>query len=266
MSLRDRNWKGRVHVMRASMKLFVVLLCLCSNWSVVYGGTSGGTSNETYRAPICEASNGFYCPLTSSCISRDLRCTGGDSAPRCEQKTYNCSYDFGSGKFEVYRHSTPLQLAPLSRAAGLRPKGILDCLGREVAHQFITYRGLMYEFGSYGSRVQDPLDPNYEYKTREITKSVYVGLSSCTHQEVVKYSRTWDNYDLCSHNCQDFSRGLEKYLTSDCVYYSQKKSLQAGTDDDDDFADYIFSLAGENCNTTLSTSENLWCVDCDRTQ
>ena len=226
------------------MKLFVVFLYLCTS-SAVYGDSRSSSSSGSYTTPRCQASNGFYCPLTQSCISRDRRCTGDNSAPACEKKTYNCDYDSFSGEFEVYRHSTPLASFGSSSRTNL-----LNCIGRELAHQFITYRGLMYEFGDYGSRVQDPLDPNYEYNTRRITKTVYVGTSTCTYQEVTKFLRIWVDYDLCSHNCQDFAKGLGKYLTDDCTSL-RKRSPQS----DDDFAQYIFGIAGDgNCTTTLSTS------------
>ena len=99
-----------------------------------------------------------------------------------------------------------------------------------------TYRGLMYEFGDYGVRVQDPLDPNYEYNTRRIIRSEYLGPSNCTYNEVLTDINTWDtNYNLCSNNCQDFARELAVYLITDCEYQG-KRSLRA--DDDDNFASY----------------------------
>ena len=238
------------------MKSFVVFLCLCSI-SAVYCSSSnsssdsnntdsisGSSSSSSYTTPICQASNGFYCPPYSSCISRSLRCTGFYNAPLCEQRTYkHCDYSSSTGKFRVYKHSTPL--------GGISSRfNPFNCLGRELAHQFITYRGLMYEFGSYGSRVQDPLDPHYEYNTRRITKTVYVGLSSCTYNQVLRYINTWDNYDLCSHNCQDFAKGLGIYLTANCPAILSNNN----------FAIYIFDIAGTNCKTTLnvltSTSES----------
>ena len=192
------------------MKALVVVLCLLYTSSAVYGNSRiRSSSSSTYTTPLCKDSDGFYCPATLSCVSRTLRCTGDYSAPLCERKTYqDCNYDSASGNFRVYRHSTPLASSSSSS------RGLYDCLVRDnkLEHQFITYRGLMYEFGSYGSRVQDPLDPHYEYKTREIKDSEYLGPSTCTYEEVVEFTKTWVDYSLCSHNCQDFARGLGKYL------------------------------------------------------
>ena len=56
------------------------------------------------------------------------------------------------------------------------------------------------------------------YNRREITQSVYLGLSTCTYEQIVEYGNTWRDYALCSHNCQDFARGLGRYLTGNCEY------------------------------------------------
>ena len=194
------------------MKLCFVLLFLCNCALLAYCARSS-SSSSAYTKPMCHDENGFYCPISSDCLPRTERCTGEDSEPECLRKTYDhCEYDQAIGKFRVYRHSTPLEFFGSSSRDGER--NILDCIGREIAHQFITYRGLMYEFGDYedmefGARIQDPNDPNYEYNTREITNTTYLGRSSCTYEQVLKFTKTWSNYDLCSHNCQDFAQGLE---------------------------------------------------------
>ena len=229
------------------MKLCFVLHFLCNCALLAYCARS---SSSAYTKPICLDEDGFYCPISSTCLPRTERCTGEDSEPECLRKTYDhCGYDQAKGKFEVYRHSTPLE------GFGRKTKrAFFDCLRYELAHQFITYRGLMYEFGKYGARIQDPSDPNYEYNTRKITKSVYVGLSSCTYEQILVYTRTWRNYHLCSHNCQDFAKGLGTYLIRECV--KSEKSLRShdanAERDDFEFAQYIFSIAGDGtCNDTL---------------
>ena len=107
--------------------------------------------------------------------------------------------------FRVYRHSTRL-----SGSSG-RKRAILE-------HRFITYRGLMYEFGNYTPnrvRVQDPLDPNYEYNTRSITRTEYVGESTCTYEKVMKFVNNWNmNYGFLLNNCQKFAKRLGAHQTA----------------------------------------------------
>ena len=240
------------------MKLCFVLHFLCNCALLAYCARSS-SSSSAYTKPICLDVDGFYCPISSTCLPRTERCIGENSEPDCLRKTYDhCGYDQANGKFEVYRHSTPLEV--FGSSSRNTKGGMFDCIGRELAHQFITYRGLMYEFGDYsadvenGARIQDPNDPNYEYNTRKITKTVYVGLSSCTYEQILVYTRTWSNYNLCSHNCQDFAKGLGTYLIRECV--KSETSLRSHDADDEiddfEFAQYIFSIAGDGtCNDTL---------------
>ena len=75
----------------------------------------------------------------------------------------------------------------------------------------------MYEFGDYGTRVQDPLDPNYEYNTRNITRTWCVGESTCTYEEVMKFVNRWNmNYNLVFNNCQEFAKELGDHLKANC--------------------------------------------------
>ena len=136
------------------------LLVLCA-----YGCSSGSSSSgNTYTPPQC-ADSKFYCPKTRNCLPRSERCTGDIDAAAtgndlCKQKNYRkCDYSKSTRKFKAKLCSTPLH----SRSK----RGLFDffrCLKYKKEHQFVTYRGLMYEFGDYGTRVQDPLDPNYEYR------------------------------------------------------------------------------------------------------
>lgn len=241
------------------MKCLVAILCLCSaNYaacaSSAKGSSASSSTHAAYTEPICAKENGFYCSQTSpaSCPPRTQRCTGGNSDPLCVRKTYDhCDYNPASGKFKIYLRTTPLA------SGSSRRTNYLNCLGRKLEHHFVTYRGLMYEFGDYGSRIQDPSDPKYEYRpgSRETKRSTLKGESSCTYEDVVKYIDTWDNYDLCSHNCQDFAKGLVEYLQEDCKIPSRGRSVRA--DGDSDLAEYIFSIAGDgNCTTAapLTTS------------
>ena len=215
-------------------------------------------TSATYTRPLCENANGFYCPSSprNSCPSRAERCTGDGTSNQCIQKTYqHCDYDAASGTFEVYRYTTDLTSSSSSSRSLFGIGNPLCCLGKKTVHQFITYRGLMYEFGNYLTRVQDPNDPNYEYNTRVAYSRTLLGRSTCPYHRVQDYLNIWVTYELCSHDCQDFVRGLGRYLTTDCSNTNSRRRRQS----DEEFARYIFSIAGSNCtdsltfNTTSST-------------
>ena len=241
------------------MAFVILLLCISSSGISALNSSS---SSGTYKTPMC-APDGYYChrsrPPSYTCLARTQRCTAEhmhDNPDKCTQKTYqHCSYA-GSGWFHVFRHATRLQSSiQTSSRRGWSIPGIrnpLNCLDLKTEHHFITYRGLMYEFGDYGSRVQDPNDPEYEYKPdrrEELGSPVYLGLSNCTYQEVMEFTRIWTAYELCSHNCQDFAKGLGTYLTTNCAYVRQRKQQS-----DDNLAEYIFSIARTNCNGSQSVA------------
>jgi hypothetical protein len=222
----------------------VLFFCLCTNVSYTSGASSRSSEN-----PLC-APDGFYCIVTDNCLPRTDRCTQSDSSPQCLQKTYeHCEYNAANDRFKVFKHSTPL----------LTSRGIvgdtiegLKCLYNyakgelKVEHQFITYRGFLYEFGTYGTRIQDPSGPNYEYRTREASPPEEVGDSSCTYDSVVNFNRLWENYKLCSNNCQNYAKGLGQYLIGDCTMPTRKRNAARSDEERDrQMAEYIFKLAGD---------------------
>ncbi len=99
----------------------------------------------------------------------------------------------------------------------------------------------MFEFGSYGARVQDPNDPEYEYRSgnRNTKKTICDGQSRCSqYEDVMKVVEVWNDskYQLCSSNCQDFATGLTSILTND-VDCNQLRAEMAKSNDD--LANYI---------------------------
>ena len=201
--------------MTATTAWMLVLLNFC-NGSVTSFRRMGmrRSSSSYYTPPVCGNSN-FYCPGSPNyhCVARSERCTGDAQSTMCRRKTYEyCNYDTKTGKFEVLRYSTNLR----GSFSGIKKIRISP----RLEHQFIVYRGLMYEFGSYGSRVQDPNDPNYEYgpDRRASRGPIKLGLSSCTYEQVQLYVTTWtiDHYHLLNNNCQDFVKCLEAHLIDNC--------------------------------------------------
>lgn len=237
----------------------LLLLCLYSN--AVFA-SSVRSSGDTYVAPTCD--DGFYCPgyvYGYSCRPRSNRCTGDESDPECDQKTYqHCNYNSATGKFRVYRYATPLSSSgSISRSV----TGDLNCLNYRLEHHFVTYRGLMYEFGRYktkngdpiGTRVQDPNDPKYEYRrgNRRWYGKTSLGESTCTYGQVVEFLTMWDKhkYKLCSRNCQDFAIGLGNHLKKGCPNL-RNRNLRS---DDDSDLDYLLQIsANGTCASSSGTS------------
>ena len=251
------------------MKVCLVFLCLCGSVSFANNRELRDSSSSKYRTPKCESENGFYCTIDSQCLPRTDLCTRDNSDNLCLRKSYgNCNYNSANGKFEVYKYSTPLDSFFGSSSRRGIIGDILDytsrCLNKKGEHQFIVYRGLMYEYGTYGARIQDPNDnDNYEYRRpggRSITSTNYVGDSSCTYEQVSKFLKTWSSsdYRLCSHDCQDFVKGLKTHLKNDCQMRGQIDSdWKRSSPSDDEFAEYIFSISGDGtCNTTLDLSSS----------
>ena len=225
---------------------FFGLLFLCGFISCGYSSSS--SSSDTYTAPRC-GNNNFYCPVTQGCLPRSKRCTGdaGSNAgsTQCQQSNYNECDISSSGAFQAYLCSTKFQ-----GIANYIPQ--FACLGYKKEHQFITYRGLMYEFGDYGTRVQDPLDPKYEYRPggRPIIRCDKVAESkTCTYEQILEYNDIWKKYKLCSNNCQDYADGLQNYIARGCPRSDLSSGRKRQEVSDLEFARYIFSLAGDNCTS-----------------
>ena len=223
----------------------LILTIFCLSFSTPSASSNSDDKNSYYNPPICETEKGFYCPDVASgysCPHRTKRCTTNGSSRQCTSKEYeHCDYIQASEKFSVTRHSTKLQ-GLLSSSKGFKPE-----------HQFVTYRGLMYEYGNYGARVQDPNDPNYEYKKRSIKRSKKVGESRCTYKQVEVYLKYWTSgdYNLIFKNCQDFVKGLTTYLTNDCKLPDKTKHGHA-----EDLRKYFFSICEVNCTTPDPTSSD----------
>ncbi len=192
-----------------------VLLC-------TYSSASSSASDDFYS---CDSDTEFYCTRAfnfDTCLPRTELCTGDSSATTCTQKTYDlCNYQ--SGKFNAYRYSSTLTSSTSSSRINV-PR---------IEHQFITYRGLMYEFGTYGARIQDPSDPKYEYMTRVSYGETFVTSSDCTYGEVKKFVDIWNDkrYNVLFQNCQDFVRGLGNYLGEGCTIPRRKRETEVSEDE-----------------------------------
>ena len=229
----------------SSWYLGLLLACAIINAGDCSGSSSSG---NTYTAPQC-APKGFYCPETSICLPRTERCTGNIDATatgsdRCKQKNYQkCDYLSGSKQFQAELCSTPLK----SRS---KRRSLWECLRLKREHRFVTYRGLVYEFGNYGTRIQDPLDPNYEYRPggRSMKCSPAGQSSTCTYEDLERYYVPWNKYKLCQYNCQDFAAGLINYIKRGCRESDLPSNGRKRQEESDlEFARYIYNLAGNNC-------------------
>jgi hypothetical protein len=70
-----------------------------------------------------------------------------------------------------------------------------------------------------------------------------------TNTEHVKHhrrKRLWENYKLCSNNCQNYAKGLGQYLIGDCTMPTRKRNAARSDEERDrQMAEYIFKLAGD---------------------
>ena len=108
----------------------------------------------------------------------------------------------------------------------------------------------MYEFGDYGTRVQDPLDPNYEYRPggRPVIRCTEAAQSkTCTYNQMEQYYVSFYKYKMCKYNCQDFVRGLINYINRGCRIVDLPNVRKRQEVSDLEFARYVYNLAGVNC-------------------
>ena len=235
--------------------MYLALLFLCA---IISCGNCGSRSGNTYTAPKCGGKK-FYCPETTECLPYSDRCTGDIGAATgndlCKQKSYlECDYHYHTKKFEAYECSTPLQIGIKSK------RSTVPGTMYELKHKFVTYRGLMYEFGRYGIRIQDPLDLKYEYlhgrrKSKCNFKEKLEG--DCTFEEIQKFLHvaSLKEYELFNNNCQDFTKSFKKYIAGNCKMPNSPNRQKRQEISDLEVARYIFTLGSKNCTKFTAALE-----------
>ena len=167
------------------------------------------------RAPksVCNSTH-YYCRKNDSCHPRELQCTEAsplatnEELTTCYHKTADkCNYSPTFNKFKVYKGS--------SVTARIGIKGWFEVM--HLYHHIVTYQGLAYEYGKYGTRVHDQNDPYFKYNKPGV-KWQYLGVSNCTYDRVTAFTATWTkpDYSAILHNCQHFASSLVTFLLNDC--------------------------------------------------
>ena len=212
-----------------SYKLFlcVLLSCIASNYS--------SSSSGAGVAPQTCGTDRFYCQYsTQQCLPRTQRCIGSNvcnnpntgAEELCNEDPQNPGH-----YFVELAHANLGFSGSRKRSSGLNLR---------FEHQFITYRGFTYEFGSsYGVQVLDIADPIYKYAGGRDVKSIEpVGSSSCTMEDANLFVEHWRNdeeYSLIFNNCQDFASALQDTLLhSPCAQSRKRRQV-----DNSDLRQYI---------------------------
>ena len=200
------------------MYTYGLLLCLLV--SCIQNGSGSGRAPQT-----CDKtrSSYFYCPYVSGdpCTEfRWERCTGRDTCynHRPTDQDDLC-YETSQG-YTVYLGHATLSSSGSSGSQWWKwwkwRNPFVD-----PEHQFITFRGFTYEYGSsYGAQVLDISDPIYKYKDgREIISSpTDLGDSICTWEDANMVVIRWLRQDYrLNNNCQHFAEDLSRMLlTGSC--------------------------------------------------
>ena len=203
---------------RHALLPYILLSCIAST----YGGSIGGYGPASQTC----GTERFYCPYSAQqCLPRAQRCTGSSvcSNPRTNTEE-NCDED----PRDPGHYIVKLSHAKLG-FWGLRKRS----LNLKLEHQFITFRGFTYEFGSsYGVQVLDIADPKYKYEGGQKVKSTEeVGTSSCTWEDADMFVQSWRSnvkYGLLTTNCQAFAKALaDTLLHSPCSESRKRRQVNS---------------------------------------
>ena len=177
----------------------------------------------------------YYCDVDRLCKSRLDRCTGSTSCVNGFGFERGCDCDT-SGRCDITLQSYPLSISGKKRK--ILPR---------VEHDYIEYKGFVWEYGCYGTRVLDMNDPLFLSQRRSPTRTTHRGTSSCSYSEASlfleytgnHYSR--ENYSLLRNNCQKFAAAFTTWLRSDCAVRGKRAA------DTVDLDDYFAQLIGMSC-------------------
>ena len=221
--------------MQASVILLCALICVVSPTVGSTVRSFGSCFGSGPESQICGNQN-FWCPVDRVCKSRSLRCTGTNV---CLDPSSGIEENCGSRSNGGYT-------IKLGRTSLFSRKRL------EFNHQFISYRGFVYEFGcGYGVQILDLNDPDYKYKYTSVDFEVK-GASQCTYDQTLHYTDSWTTkYSLFNNNCQHFANLFSEYLlTARC------DSSKRETADLDEFADSLIANCTECCDPVTENMAN----------
>ena len=191
-----------------------ILLCLLVTSSLVRANvirSCSSSSGDGIAPQTCGTNNTkFYCPVDGMCKPRHQRCTLPSVCINTTTNIEDGCHPNDSEHYNILLGHAELGILFLKRRIKLKPE-----------HQFVEYRGFVYEFGKkYKVQILDTADPLYKYRNGMNLKGKgieVVGISSCTWEEATNFTNTWNKkYKLCTNNCQHFAEELIDHLKSDC--------------------------------------------------
>ena len=155
----------------------------------------------------CNSSQ-YHCDIDKLCKPRDRRCT---SSPSCVYtngtETAGCNCDASGLRCKVTKGSYRL----LSKKRQIR-----------LEHDFIEYKGFVWEYGCYGTRILDMNDPLFLLQRPNTSKTKIIGKSSCSYSDARLFIEHTSNiytragYSLLFNNCQHFATEFSRWLLDDC--------------------------------------------------
>ena len=163
----------------------------------------------------------YYCDVDSLCKTRDERCTGSRLCVNASSGMESgCDCDEFGHRCDVILNSFPL-ISGRKRQV-------------RVEHDFITYKGFVWEYGCYGTRVLDMNDPRFNSQRTRPTRTTNLGRSLCSYSEALvflNYTRnrfSREKYSLISNNCRDFAAAFTRWLLQDCRLPRRKRATDTG--------------------------------------
>ncbi len=221
-----------------------LIIFFCAAFSSLQAARTRSSSSGTGTAPqTCGTNNvNFYCPVDGMCKPRNQRCT-----------EVNICVDETGMEEGCFKSSTRDKYLVQMGHANL---GSFGSKQFSLEHQFITYRGFTYEFGTYGVQILDTIDPMYKYSNGQGLNSngvETVGSSYCTWEDATRFANGWDTrYVLLRRNCQHFSIAMKTYLFDERSCNQPPSRRQKRQDDLEQYIDQLLS----NCSVVCCDNNN----------
>ena len=214
-----------------SRVLFCLGLAFCLKFCAASSGScsSFGLSGDEFDTS-CNISQ-YYCDIDGLCKPRGERCT---RFPSCVDffgiETAGCNCDT-SGRCRV-----SIGMQSLFSKKRQLPR---------LEHDFIEYKGFVWEYGCYGTRILDMNDPLFASQRPTPLRRNFLGKSSCSYDDALlfleytgnTYSR--ESYSLRSNNCQDFAAAFSRWLLDDCTVRRRRTASDTPVDLGEYFAQLI---------------------------
>lgn len=206
---------------------------ICAVYFEFCAASSGSCSSLGFLGVFnttCSSSQ-YYCDIDRLCKSRDGRCT---SSPSCVYingiETAGCNCDASGLRCLVTKGSHRLS----SKKREIR-----------LEHDFIEYKGFVWEYGCYGTRILDMNDPLFVSQRPTPLRKNTIGKSSCSYSQALSFLEHTGNrytsadYSLVFNNCQDFAAAFSRWLLDDCTIRRKRDTRDTPTDLTDYFTQLI---------------------------